>query len=137
MATYTKVSKSIPSQQRTAIITAVAAGDKIDLEDVLGRPARKVIFNMTDASDAVQYKVNHLRKLRTQRTSEQAYSVTDQVYGVFESETIEFWGNDASTFSGTGSETLETIDGLRVASIEIVSLTLADPSGSVITLSVS
>lgn len=137
MATYTKASRSIPSQQRAVVITDVAEGDRIDLEDVLGRPARKVIFQMSDASDVVEYKINHLRRLRSQRTAEEKYTVADQVYGVFEKETVEFWSGNASTFSGTGSTLLETADDLPVSSIEIVTLTLADPSGGVISIEVT
>ena len=135
MATYTKVSRSIPSQQRAALITAVAVGDKIDLEDVLGRPARKVIFLMTDAADVIGYKMNHLRKIRAPRTAEESYSVADQVYGVFETTVTNFWASDADTFTGTGSTQLEIASNLSVSAIEIISLSLS--TGATISIEVT
>lgn len=136
MATYTKVSRSIPSQERVALITNVAAGDRIDLEDVLGRPARKVIFQMTDAADVVEYKLNHLRRLRASRTPEESLSTVDQVFGQFGKARVDFWSR-GDTFSGTGSSMLETAEGLSISSLEIMSLTLADPSGAIISISVT
>jgi hypothetical protein len=128
MATYTKVSKSVPSSQRAALISAVAEGDQIDIEDVLGRPARKIIFQMTDASDTVTYKINHLRRIRTGRPKGETYSEADQVWGVFGTEVINSWAGHCDVFSGTGAIELETVDGLQISSLEIVSITTASPS---------
>jgi hypothetical protein len=135
MATYTKASKSIPSQQRAVLISAVSAGDKIDLEDALGRPARKVIFHMQDPADEVTYKINHLRRLRAPRTQEESYSVADQVYGVFGKSTTSFWaGGNADIFTGTGAVDLETVDGLEISSLEIVTLATGSPNQITITV---
>jgi hypothetical protein len=136
MATYTKVSRSVPSSQRAALISAVGEGDQIDIEDVLGRPARKVIFQMADASDTVTYKINHLRRIRTSRPKGETYSEADQVWGVFGTEVINAWSGNADVFTGTGSIVLETVEGLYISSIEIVSLTLTG-SPATITISVT
>ena len=136
MATYTKVSRSVPFSQRAAIVSAVAEGDQIDIEDVLGRPARKVIFQMADASDIVTYKINHLRRIRTSRPREESLSEADKVWGVFETEVINSWSGNSDVFTGTGSTSLETVEGLYISSIEIVSLTLTG-SPATITISVT
>lgn len=133
-ATYTKCSRDLPSSQRAAVITNCVAGDKIDLRDVLGRPANHLIFLMTDPGDIVEYKINHLRKLTTVRRAEDSLSVADQVWGVFGTEKFDLW-LAADTFTGTGSSQLETEAGLEIASLEIVSLTLS--TGTTITIEVS
>ncbi len=135
MATYTKASNSIPAQQRAVLITDVGAGDRIDIQDVLARGARQVIFKMTDATDTISYKINHLRRVRPSRTKEEKLTVADQVYGVFEKTTVEFWSGSGDTFTATGSSQLEIADGLEVSSLEIVSLSLS--SGSTISIEVT
>lgn len=136
MATYTKVSKSIPSQQRAATITAVSAGDQIDLRDVLGRAARTVIFTMTDATDTITFKVNHLRRIRTEPTGvPDGLTGTFKTWGTYGTEVLEVWSGAGSTFTGTGSTQLETTEGLVIDSLEIVSLSLS--SGSTITITVT
>lgn len=135
MAVYTKVSRDVPSSQRAALITNVIEGDRIDLTDVLGRPARKVIFHMTDSADEVEYKINHMRKLRPQRTHEEALTDVDRAFGVFGKDVETAWLSNTSTFSGTGSSNLETQDGLDIASLEIISLTLS--VGYFLTISVT
>lgn len=137
MATYTKVSRSTPDSQRTAIITNVATGDRIDLVDLLGRPARTLVFQMTDTTDIVTYKINHLRRQHAPRTREESFTRADQVFGVFGKDLISNWDTHSDIFTGTGATSLEISDGLRISSIEIVSLTLADPSGVVISIEVN
>lgn len=134
-ATYTKVSRNTPSQQRAAVITNVEQADRIDIEDVLGRPARFVTFLMTDSSDTIEYKINHLQRLYEQRTKAEVLSEVDRVYGVFGKERIDVWHGRSDTFTGTGSSQLQTTEGLAISSIEIVSLTLS--SGSTITIEVT
>ena len=133
MATYTKVLNSIPNSQRSALITDVAAGDKIDLNDVLGRAARTVIFIMTDAADEIEYKINHLRKISAPR--EQPLTEVDKVYGVFGQEQISVWHGHSDTYLGTGGSQLQITSGLNVASLEVMSLTLN--SGSTISIAVT
>lgn len=126
MATYEKVSRSIPSQQRAAVISNVSEGDRIDFVDVLGRPARSVIFNLVTSSDIVQYRINNLKRLRTQRVD--SFSEVDKVSGVFGTTGISWWSQTGSVFTATGATQLETADGLVIESLQIDSLSL--PSGS-------
>lgn len=114
MATYTKVPRNVPSAQRTTLITAVAAGDQIDVEDVLGRPARGVIFEMTDAADTITYKLNNLVRLTSHNETG-----ADPDVNVWSS------GGAYSTFSNTGAAQHQTVSDLKVSSIEVVSLTLS------------
>jgi len=134
MATYTPVPKSVPSAQRSAQITAVAAGDQIDLADVLGRPARRIQFIMTDAADTIDYTLNSLRRMRTKRSPEEAYSDTDQVSGIYGTQEIEVWSGGAgyASYQSTGSTVLETSEGLNISSVQIDALSLS--SGTTITI---
>lgn len=134
MATYTSVSKSVPSAQRSAQITAVAEGDQIDFEAVLGRPARKVQFVMTDTADTIDYKLNNLVRIHKKRSAEEAFSQMDRMHGVYDNALIEIWQQGAGwpSYSSTGSTVLETADGLNIASLQVDTLNLS--SGLTITI---
>jgi len=132
MATYTPVSKSIPSSQRSAEITAVAAGDQIDFTNVLGRPARRLQFIMTDAADTIDYTLNNLQRIHKKRRADEAFSKTDQMYGIYNNPIIEIWAGGFPSYQSTGSTVLETAEGLNVASLQIDALSLS--SGSTITI---
>ena len=133
MATYTPVPKSVPSSQRSAEITSVANGDQIDLTDVLGRPARRLQFIMTDAADTIDYTLNSLRKIKVSRSSEDAFTDADQVWGA-SGGYVEVWsGADGfPSYQSTGSTILETAEGLKISSVQIDGLSLS--SGSTITI---
>ena len=135
MATYTPVPKSVPSDERSAQITAVAAGDQIDLIDVLGRPARQLQFVMTDSADTIDYTLNSLQRIRNKRTAEESFSKTDQVFGTFGTTVTEVWrtgGEGFPSYQSTGSAVLETTEGLKISSVDIEALSLS--SGSTITI---
>lgn len=127
MATYTPVPKTVPSAQRSAEITAVAAGDQIDLTDVLGRPARRLQFIMTDAADEIEYKLNNLLRRRSARPAGETFSKTDQIHGTYDTDVVEIWiESDAfPSFTSTGSTVIETADGLNISSVQIDALTLS------------
>lgn len=136
MATYKKVSKSIPSKERATIITDVAEGDLINLSEIMGRPARKITFNMTSSSDVIEYRINNrVEKFATQKPEESyAGFGTELVYGIHNKTKHEFWNKNATLHTGTGDTILESMDGLNISSLEIVSLSLS--TGSVITIDV-
>ena len=134
MATYTSIPKNVPSAQRVAEITSVVQGDRIDLTDVLGRPARRLQFVMDNIGDAVGYTVNSLLKVRKRRTREESYSTADQVWGVYGTEEESHWrtGGDAfPSISVTGSLTHETTENLSISSIEIDSLSFGGGGTSI------
>lgn len=136
MATYTKVSSSVPSAQRVAVLSDVEEGDRINIEDdVLGRPARTVVFQMTDSSDTVEYKVNNLRRIRPPLSTTVHRTAADAMWGEAGESNIEWWSARGDVFTGTGAIYLETVEGLQVSSIEIVSLDLS--TGTTITITVS
>ncbi len=120
MATYTKVPRNVPSLQRSTIITAVSAGDQIDIESILGRPARQIRFIATDASDVIEYKLNNYISL------EQTVKVVGVQYPLQSPTPVRIWSGSPAfaTFSLTGTTETISDEGLRIASIEIVSLTL-------------
>jgi hypothetical protein len=121
MATYTKVSRSLSSMQRSALIEDVAVGDQIDIVDVLGRAARGVKLRMTDATDVADYKLNSLVRLPKFNEG----SADEQVL---------VWSASPkySTYRSEGELEHVTADELLVSSIEIVALTLS--SGTTIEL---
>jgi hypothetical protein len=133
MATYTPVPKTIPSSQRSAQITNVGNGDQIDITDVLGRPARRIQFIMTDPADTVDYVLNSLIKTRTRRTVG-SLSDADRIWGVFDTDEINTWSGAAGipVYQSTGSTVLETAEGLNVSSVQIDGLSLS--SGTTITI---
>lgn len=136
MATYTKVSNSVPSAQRAAVLSDVEEGDRINIEDdILGRPAKVVVFQMTDSSDIIEYKVNHLRRIRPPSGTTVHRTAADAMWGEAGESNIEVWSARGDVFTGTGAVYLETIEDLQVSSIEIVSLDLS--TGSTITITVS
>ncbi len=123
MATYTPVSRSVSSPERTSLITDVGVGDQIDVVDVLGRPARGAQFYTSDVTDEVQYKLNSLRRMHEQRTKQEALSDMDRAFGVYGKDEVLVWSANSDTFASVG-EIIETQEGLNISSIEIVALTL-------------
>lgn len=114
MATYNKSAGGTPSQHRTQRITAVAVGDQIDINEILGRPARGVKFFMSATTDVIEYKINNLIK---------RLMPGDHAVG----EIVEIWSQGAShsTFSSTNALEHTSTEGLKVSSIQIDSLTLS------------
>lgn len=125
MATYTPASKSTPSLERAVHITDVEVGDRLDFNDILGRPANKLVFHVGDSDDIVEYKINHKRTMRTNRDRAQYLTQVDKIHGVFETSTIETWLQNTDAFTATGALALETVDDLKISSLEITDLTLA------------
>jgi hypothetical protein len=114
MATYTTIPSSVAAHGKSMLITSVAAGDRIDIKSILGRSASNVKLIMTDDTDTVTYKLNNL--VRVQKFNETRAD-----------ETVEIWSGSPRypTYSSTGQLEHEIGDGLRVDSIEIVSVTLS------------
>lgn len=120
MATVNKVPRSVPSAQRTVVITDVAVGDRINIDDVLGRPARGLKMITTSATDSVSYKVNNLISRHIQ---------TDFGRSTNHVDSTDIWSGDPAfaTFTDIGA-LIELVDGVSVSSIEITAMTLATPA---------
>lgn len=114
MATTLRVSRSIPSSQRSTLITDVAAGDQVDVEEILGRPARGIKFVTGDSADSISYRLNNKLKLY-QRDK---FDKTD---------IQEIWsaGESFPVFTSTGNTEHETQEGVSISSFEVTALTLA------------
>lgn len=111
MATYRKVPRSVPSHDRTTLITDVAIGDQIDLREILGRAARGLQLVTSSDTDEVEYRLNSL--LRSKRVNE-SNTTMDYTWSVSAAFPV---------FSSVGS-TIEMTGDLTISSIEIVDLTL-------------
>lgn len=124
MATYTPVDKSVPSSERTTIITSVEAGDQINLFDVLGREARGLIVTASNDTDVVEYRLNNRREIRKPLVKEYSLNLATRAWGIHpdDFELVEYWDHSTPTFSTTGSA-FELQTELQISSIEIVSLT--------------
>jgi hypothetical protein len=121
MATFYPVPRNVPSSQRATLITSVSAGDQIDIEPILGRPARQIKFIATDPADEIQYKLNnYIRMYPIQKDRVPAWPA-QQVTAVRK------WSSDPAfaTFTLTGASEFISEDALSIASIEIVALTLS------------
>ncbi len=59
MATYSKVSVLTPSGERHQTITAVVAGDEIDVKSILGRTAQGIKIVPHDSSDEISIRLNN------------------------------------------------------------------------------
>lgn len=124
MATVLPLTTAVPSSQRVTCIEDVAVGDRIDVEEILGRPARRVRFHMTDMSDTLEVRLNSLLRLPNPKEAEADC-------------TVKVWsaGSHGVIFSNTGQAIHETIDPLKVSSIEVTGLTLS--VGTTITITVT
>jgi hypothetical protein len=110
-ATYVSVPRSVPSQERTALITGIVATDVVDVVDVLGRPARGVAFNTTDSTDTVSYRLNNSPRILKENESS-----ADEIV-------IMPPRTDATVFTSTGLS-FQTVSGLEISSFQITALTL-------------
>lgn len=114
MATYFKVPLSVPSFERTALISSVSAGDRIDVVDVLGRPGRGIKFTMTASTDIIDFKLNNL--VRLQQHNESKADTTVLVWSA---------APHYSTFRGENKLEHITENGINIDSFEVVALTLS------------
>lgn len=128
MATYNSV-KGLPNSQRVALISSVAVGDQIDIIDVLGRPARKLQFHTTDATDEISYKFNHLLRLKKEAADGGDYFYPGNANTEVAVEKVWSGADRYSEFTSTGL-VIESGDGLGISSVELTAATLS--TGAVI-----
>jgi hypothetical protein len=126
MATYKPVSRSVPSAERSTVITDVAAGDTINLIDVLGRPARGLIVSADNSADVVEYRLNNRKVVTVIPPAEQERNAAAIAFGGKEDDVseVEVWERSEAfpTFTTTGAS-WQTVEGLTISSIDIVSIT--------------
>lgn len=123
MATYTKLTEAVPSSERVVTVSDVAQGDQIDVVEILGRPARLVRFHMSDTTDTLNVRLNSMLRLTKSHESKA-------------DETIKVWssGAHANIFTSSGQIVHETVDNLKVSSIEVTGLILLSGTTISITL---
>ena len=122
MATFTKSSVHTPGNERSVLISSVAAGDQIDVVAILGRPARRVNFFTTDAADIVSYRINNRRELPNSEA--EYYSDAQRAFGKGKLSAAVVWSKAPAIYTSTGAS-FTTVEGLNVRSIEIDGLTLS------------
>ena len=118
MATFTPVNKHLPANQRICRVTSVAAGDRIDVKEILGRSGR-VKFITAATSNVVQFRLNNKLRLHPEDKNGVPKHPVKEVAGV----TVWSAGPEYSTFSLTGATEYLTEDGIAVNSVEIESIT--------------
>lgn len=128
MATFRKVSRHVPSSQRSTSITDVVEGDEIDVEAILGRPAQGVKIVPFNESDSISVRLNNRIKIPTfypkSGYAEEGQKKPDTVVVVSA-------GEHFPVYEMTGAEAYYTETGLRVSFIQIVDITFAGTSGAV------
>lgn len=126
MASYTRISSSVPLNGRTIRFTDVAAGDRIDIVAALGKAATNLVFHMTDAADTVSYRINNLtkHKIKVDPTLVPHSFVSESV-GVYNTEEVEYWSKAASYQLYEDQGDVVTVTGISIASIDIDSLSLS------------
>lgn len=102
MATYTPVDRHIPSGQRTALITAVSAGDEIDFREILGRPARGMTVVASAATDIVGYR---LVSYWTKKTHSNPDIHRNQIFDVFGVKSPQWTLTEETAYTGPFTNT--------------------------------
>jgi archaellum component FlaG (FlaF/FlaG flagellin family) len=126
MASYTRISSSIPLSGRTIRFTDVAAGDKIDILSALGKSATNLVFHMTDAADTVSYRINNLTKHKVKSDPTLVpHSFVSESIGVYNTEEVEYWSKASSYQLYEDEGEVVTVTGITIASIEIDALSLS------------
>lgn len=124
MATVHKMGSDVPSSQRILKITEVEAGDRFDIVTLLGKPARKILFFTTDANDEVEYKLNSLKKIVSQKPNVAKSSLPMKAFGILDKNIEEVWSGAGPLFENAGL-VIELGEGLQIKSLEITNLNLA------------
>lgn len=128
MATYRKVSRHVPSSQRSASITDVQEGDQIDVYEILGRPARGIKIVPFSDADQIDIRLNNKLKMPTYYPRS-GWPEAGQPKPA--TVTVVSAGEHFPVYEMTGAESYYTEDGLYVSFIEIVTITFAGSSGPV------
>ncbi len=121
MATYKKVSRSIPTAQRHQAITEVEAGDEIDIVDVLGRPARGMQIVPEADTDVITLRLNNKIRMTSKYVDEGQY--TFQGIDSPASTTVVSKGEHHPLYTLSGEEQYLTQDGLQISFVQIEDIT--------------
>ncbi len=128
MATFRKVSRHVPSSQRSASITDVEEGDQIDVSEILGRPARGIKIVPFSDTDQINIRLNNKLKMPV-RYPKSGWGEAGQLKP--ETVVVVSAGEHFPVYEMTGAEAYYTEEGLFISFIEIVQITFAGTSGPV------
>ena len=120
---YKRPSRSIPRGQRVALVSNIAAGDTVDIVDILGFPARVLKITTPDAGDVLDIRVNNKYVVAgVYNTPAQGeHGSIDPRSAV----TITSGGDQHPVHTMTGSDTYYSEEGLEIAFLELVAMTPA------------
>lgn len=123
-----KFDKTVPTNERLAVLAGIEVGDQIDIVSILGRRATTIVFETTDPADTVEFMVNNL--LRKTRPVSGPSEYLPQTRGMIKEDYL-YWA-DTQLHTQTGSVVTFTFSGVFFSSLEITDLTLS--IGTVITV---
>jgi len=123
MSTYTTPIPTTRRGERIVEIESVAAGEQLNIVDILGWPASTVQIYTDDPSAQVDYRINSLIKRRTQSTLPGVgNAIKNSIAGSTE---VDVWV-PTTTFENTGAS-FQLATNIDVLSLEIVALTATGP----------
>lgn len=118
---YKKPSRKLPRGQRVALITNIAAGDTVDIEDILGFPANYVKIVTPDSGDVLEIRMNNKYVV--------ADNYTNPGFGDYghvdprSAETITSKGEQHMVHTLTGDTIFYLEEGLTMSFFELVTMT--------------
>lgn len=114
MASYTPVPRSMPSSERTATITDVDEGDRIDIRKILHRPAKQMRIIPDNVGDVIQFRLNNLIRYPEGKKDYASDALLEHV---------EVWSQSDAypEYSVSGEESYISEEGLQISSIEVTS----------------
>lgn len=114
-ATYHRVSRLVPSTQRTGVITDIETGDQIDITDVLGRPAHRIKIVPDDSADNITLRLNNRVKI----PAYYGEGGMEKGHQKPETTTVVSRGAQHPAYVLTGESQYYTEDGLEVSFIDV------------------
>lgn len=117
MATYHKVSRSIPSVERHTVITDVEDGDQLDITDILGRRAQNIRIT-SDINTVVSMRINN--RIRIPKIEAGLEPLSRDIPG--ESAVVVSAGAQHPIYTVDTSVSDTLLDGLHISYIDIVSV---------------
>lgn len=120
---YHKPSRKLPRGQRIASITNIAQGDTVDIQDILGFPARYIKIATPDAGDSLSIRVNN----RYTAVAEYTNPAFGEAGSPDPRSAVEITSKGAQhpIFTITGDTTFYLEEGLEVEFFELVTMTPA------------
>lgn len=128
MATYRKVSRLVPSSQRTTEITNVDTGDVIDFKEILGRRARRIKISLPNNITSAQFRLNN--KIYIEPES-RLIGINEHSYSPLPTVEIVSEGAHHPLYTLAGNAEYYTEEGLSISFMQIVDVTTSSGASTV------